>query len=299
MRSASWRGTRRSDIAGLAGKPASQPEGPGSIAYGRWNEGGQDQVTRRGAERSRLSARRKVSPAPPPGRTGGRRWRRAVLGLLLGVLLLPSVLIAAFRFVPVPATPLMAVRAAQGYGWEHEWVPLRQMSPALARAVAASEDNLFCGERLGFDEAAMLGQVAAWWRGARPRGASTITMQVAKNVFLWPGRDIVRKLAEAALTPQIALAWPKQRVMEVYLNSVEFGPGIYGAEAASQHFFHRPAARLTPQQAARLAVVLPSPLHWSAADPSPYVMARAAVILRRVEELGPRLACLGPTVDSK
>ena len=248
-----------------------------------------------------MSLRRKDPPAPAAaGRTGvRRRWRRAVLGLLLGVLLLPSVFVLAFRFVPVPATPLMAIRAAQGYGWQHDWVPLGQMSPALARAVVASEDNLFCAERLGFDEAALLGQVAAWWRGARPRGASTITMQVAKNVFLWPGRDVVRKLAEAALTPQIALAWPKQRVMEVYLNSVEFGPGIYGAEAASQHFFRRPASRLTPQQAARLAVVLPNPLRWSAANPGPYIAARAAVILRRMEELGPRLACLAPAGDDR
>ena len=243
--------------------------------------------------------RGKGHPAPPQGRTGGRRWRRVVLGLLLGAILLPSVLVLAFRFVPVPATPLMAIRAAQGYGWQHDWVPLGQMSPTLARAVVASEDNLFCAERLGFDEAALLGQVAAWWRGARPRGASTITMQVAKNVFLWPGRDILRKLAEAALTPQIALAWPKQRVMEVYLNSVEFGPGIYGAEAASQHFFHRPASRLTPQQAARLAVVLPNPLHWSATDPGSTIAARAAVILRRAEELGPRLACLAPATDAR
>ena len=234
---------------------------------------------------------------PPPGRTGGRRWRRVVLGLLLGVLLLPSVLVLAFRFVPVPATPLMVIRAAQGYGWQHDWVPLGQMSPALARAVVASEDNLFCAERLGFDEAALLGQIAAWWRGERPRGASTITMQVAKNVFLWPGRDILRKLAEAALTPQIALAWPKQRVMEVYFYSVDFGPGIYGAEAAARAFFGNPASRLTPQQAARLAVVLPNPLHRSAANPGRDVAARATVILRRIEELGPRLACLGPAGD--
>lgn len=220
-------------------------------------------------------------------------------GLLLGLMLLPSVLVLAFRFVPIPVTPLMALRAAQGYGLQHDWVPLERIAPALARAVVAAEDNLFCGEPLGFDETALLGQAAAWWRGARPRGASTITMQVAKNVFLWPGRDIVRKLAEAALTPQIALAWPKRRVLEVYLNSVEFGPGVYGAEAASQRFFHRPAAQLTPLQAARLAVVLPNPLHWSAVQPSPYLAARAATILRRAEALGPRLACLAPAADAK
>lgn len=216
-----------------------------------------------------------------------------MLAVLLGPMLLLSMLVLVFRFVPVPLTPLMVIRLAQGHELHHDWVPLERMSPALARAVVASEDNLFCEQRLGFDEAALRDQVAAWWRGERPRGASTITMQVAKNVFLWPGRDLVRKAVEVVLTPQIALLWPKRRVLEVYLNSVEFGPGVYGAEAASQRFFQRPAARLTPVQAAKLAVVLPSPLHWSAARPGSYVLERTRTILRRVEELGPLLACTG------
>jgi monofunctional biosynthetic peptidoglycan transglycosylase len=134
-------------------------------------------------------------------------------------------------------------------------------------------------------------QITAWWHGERPRGASTVTMQVAKNVFLWPGRDVVRKLIEATLTPQIALLWPKRRVLEVYLNSVEFGPGIYGVEAASQLYFQRHASALTPLEAARLAVILPDPLHWSAAHPGLYVAERAQIILRRAAELGPLLAC--------
>jgi monofunctional biosynthetic peptidoglycan transglycosylase len=206
-------------------------------------------------------------------------------------MLLLSTLVLLFRFVPVPATPLMMVRLAQGYELHHDWVPLNQIAPALARAVVASEDNLFCGQALGFDGKATQDQVAAWWRGERPRGASTITMQVAKNVFLWPGRDLVRKGMEAVLTPQIALLWPKRRVLEVYLNSVEFGPGVYGAEAASQRFFHRPATQLTPMQAAQLAVVLPAPLHWSAARPGRYVRDRAQIILRRIEDLGAMLGC--------
>ncbi len=206
-------------------------------------------------------------------------------------MLLLSTLVLLFRFVPVPATPLMVVRLAQGYELHHDWVPLDQIAPALARAVVASEDNLFCGQALGFDGKAMQDQVAAWWRGERPRGASTITMQVAKNVFLWPGRDMLRKGIEAVLTPQIALLWPKRRVLEVYLNSVEFGPGVYGAEAASQRFFHRPATQLTPVQAAQLAVVLPAPLHWSAARPGRYVRDRAQTIVRRIEDLGGMLGC--------
>ena len=128
--------------------------------------------------------------------------------------------------------------------------------------------NLFCREQLGFDEDALGEQLDAWWGGERARGASTITMQTARNLLLWPGRDVVRKAIEAWLTPQIALLWPKRRVLEVYLNSVEFGPGIYGAEAAARQYFHRSAAELSTDQALRLAVILPSPLKWSAVRPA-------------------------------
>jgi monofunctional glycosyltransferase len=216
------------------------------------------------------------------------RWLKR---LLLVLLLAPPALILAFRFLPVPATPLMLLRAAQGYGWQKDWVPYARIDPALARAVIASEDNRFCEQWLGFDLPALRGQFEAALEGERPRGASTITMQVAKNLFLWPGRDPVRKVLEAWLTPQIALLWPKQRVLEVYLNIVEFGPGIYGAEAASRAFFNRPAAQLTDSQAARLAVVLPAPLEWSAAQPGPYVAGRAETIRRRMGQLGPLTDC--------
>jgi len=223
-------------------------------------------------------------------RGGWRLWlRRAALLLLLG----PPLLILVFRFVPPPLTPLMALRAAQGYGLSKDWVSYDRIAPALPRSVIAAEDNTFCEQSLGFDIGALRGQITAALEGERPRGASTITMQVAKNLFLWPGRDPLRKVLEAWLTPQIALLWPKRRVLEVYLNIVEFGPGIYGAEAAARSFFGRSAAQLSAQQAALLAVVLPNPLQRSAAEPGPALRERAGLIRRRVGQLGPLLDCAG------
>lgn len=216
------------------------------------------------------------------------RWLRQ--GLLLA-LLAPPLLILAYRFIPPPVTPLMLIRAVQGHAMQRDWVPYAAMAPALARSVIASEDNLFCRQALGFDFGALREQAQAWWDGDRPRGASTITMQTAKNLLLWPGRDPLRKAVEAWLTPQVALLWPRQRVLEVYLNIVEFGPGVYGAEAAAQAFFDKPAARLTQREAALLAAVLPSPLNWSAAAPTANLRQRAANIERRVAQLGPLLDC--------
>ncbi len=212
---------------------------------------------------------------------------RAALAVLLG----PLLLILLFRFVPVPLTPLMVVRLAQGYDLNQHWVFYNDIAPDLVRAVVASENNLFCREHLGIDDGALVEQFGVWWRGERPRGASTITMQTTRNVLLWPGRDIVRKAIEAWLTPQIALLWPKQRVLEVYLNIVEFGPGVYGVEAAARHYFNTHADKLTGDQAARLAVILPNPLEWSASSPSPYVMERARIIRRRVGQITPLLDC--------
>jgi monofunctional biosynthetic peptidoglycan transglycosylase len=219
-----------------------------------------------------------------------RAWqilRRIAAALLLG----PPLLILLFRFVPVPLTPLMVIRAVEGYGMHHRWVPYDRIAPAAARSLIASEDNLFCRETFGFDTAALQDQIAVWRHGGRPRGASTITMQVARNLLLWQGRDWARKLLEAWLTPQVALLWPKQRVLAVYLNIVEFGPGVFGIEAAAERFFHRSAASLTDAEAARLVAVLPAPLEWSAVRPDAHVLSREAVIRRRVEQLGPLLDC--------
>ena len=207
------------------------------------------------------------------------------------LIVVPLALILVFRFVPPPVTPLMVIRLIQGHPLRHQWVAYDHISPVLAHALIASEDNLFCEEPLGFDIAAVRGQVEAWEDGKRPRGASTITMQTAKNLLLWPGRDPIRKAIEAWLTPQVALLWPKRRVLEVYLNIVEFGPGIYGAEEAAQHFFRKSATDLTPREAAQLVSVLPRPLVWIASPPGPYVRLRAGVIERRITQIRPLLGC--------
>ena len=224
-------------------------------------------------------------------RPRARRFRTLLGSTILALLAGPLVAILLFRVLPPPVTPLMLIRLAEGQGLRKDWVPYAEIAPALADAVIAAEDNLFCRQMLGFDTEAIGGQIEAWWQGERPRGASTITMQTAKNLLLWPGRDPLRKLLEAWLTPQIALLWPKRRVLEVYLNIVEFGPGIYGAEAAARAFFAKPASDLSTREAALLAAVLPNPLEWSAARPGPYVRQRVATIARRIPQIRPLLDC--------
>jgi len=232
-----------------------------------------------------------AAPAGPALRTRGGRLRRILLRLLLVLLLAPPALLLIYRFLPPPLTPLMLIRLVEGEGLRKDWQPLSRIAPALPEAVVAAEDNRFC-EHWGFDWPALEGELESYLAGERPRGASTITMQTAKNLFLWPERSLLRKLLEAALTPQIALLWPKRRVIEVYLNIVEFGPGIYGAEAAAQSYFGKPAAALGRREAALLAAVLPSPRTSSPARPSAYLQQRAGIILTRIEQLGPMLDCV-------
>jgi monofunctional biosynthetic peptidoglycan transglycosylase len=172
----------------------------------------------------------------------------------------------------------MVERMFEGKGLRHEWRPIRQISPHLVESVIAAEDSGFCDHH-GFDFEAM--QKAAEANARHPgkvRGGSTISQQTAKNVFLWPGRDYVRKGLEAGYTVLVETFWGKRRIMEMYLNAVEWGPGLYGAEAASQAYFHVSADRLTPDQASRLAAVLPSPLKWKAVRPGRYVARRSARI---------------------
>lgn len=201
------------------------------------------------------------------------------------VLLLSVFLVTLFRDVPPPATPLMLLRLAQGYGIEKRWRDLDRISPFLLKAVIAGEDQKFCLHR-GFDREAI---EAAWERyqsgRGKLRGASTISMQTAKNVFLWPGRDWLRKGLEAYFTALIERAWGKQRIIEIYLNVVEWGPGIYGAEAAAKHYFNKSAAELSPHEAVRLAAVLPDPLDRSAAPPGPEVTARSRFLVEQIPAL--------------
>ncbi len=196
---------------------------------------------------------------------------------MLFAVLLPPAQVAVTRLVPPPPTALMLIRLAQGRGYDQRWRPLSAISPALARAVVAAEDARFC-EHDGFDWEALREAAARNAEGGRLRGGSTISQQTAKNVFLWPSRDYLRKGLEAGYTVLIETLWGKRRILEVYLNVVEWGPGVYGAEAAAQRDFHEGADRLTPAQAARLAAVLPSPLRWSARRPGGGVRRRAGRI---------------------
>lgn len=222
-----------------------------------------------------------------------QRLVRGLVLALLALVLAPPVLTVLYAFVPVPATPLMVLRLFQGYGWHRTWVPLGQISPAVPRSVIAAEDNLFCSHD-GVDWKAWNTAYARWQAGRRSKGASTISMQTAKNLFLWPGRSPVRKALEIPLTYLLEGLMGKPRILEIYLNVAEWGPGVYGIEAAARHHFKTSAKRLTPQQAALLAAILPNPLHWSARNPGPYVRQRAYLIQRRSYQLGPMLLCAQP-----
>ncbi|WEK57326.1 MAG: monofunctional biosynthetic peptidoglycan transglycosylase [Candidatus Brevundimonas phytovorans] len=210
------------------------------------------------------------------------RKRRPLLTLLLILALIPVGGVVLHRFVPPLFTILMVQQAAAGHGMDYRWRSLDHISPRLVEAVIASEDARFC-QHHGFDveaiQKAMAANERAEQRGSdKRRGASTISQQTAKNVFLWPSRDWVRKGLEVGYTGLIEAVWGKRRIMEMYLNVAEWAPGVYGAEAASQHWFHKSAENLTTREAARLAAILPSPRRYRAADPSPYVRRRASRI---------------------
>ena len=208
----------------------------------------------------------------------GRRLRNLFVTLLAILVVGPVVIVAVYRFLPPPITILMIERLAQGHGLDHRWRPLSQMSPALPRAAIAAEDARFC-EHHGFDVRAI--EKAIQHDQRRPnaiRGGSTISQQTAKNVFLWPERSWVRKGFEAYFTVLIEALWGKRRIMEVYLNTVEMGPGLYGVEAAAHHYFGVSARDVDAAQAARLIAILPSPLKWQAVDPGPYVRRRSGRI---------------------
>ena len=201
--------------------------------------------------------------------------RRPVLTVVLVLvgLVLTSVLV--HRLVPPPATFLMVTRVFEGEGLSYRWRSLDHISPRLVEAVIASEDSTFCAHH-GFDMKAIEKALKANGRGGRIRGGSTISQQTAKNVFLWPGRDWIRKGLEAGYTVLIETLWGKRRIVEVYLNVAEWAPGVYGAEAAARHWFGKSASDLSAREAARLAAILPSPRRYNASSPGPYVRRRAS-----------------------
>jgi monofunctional biosynthetic peptidoglycan transglycosylase len=202
-----------------------------------------------------------------------------VLGAVF-LLIGPILVAAAYRFVPPPLTYLMVQRTFEGRGFDRHWRSLDHISPTLVRAVIASEDSGFCRHH-GFDfkaiEKAMKNNER---RPNRLKGGSTISQQTAKNVFLWPGRTYVRKGLEAYFTVLIETMWGKRRIMEVYLNSIEWGPGVYGAEAAARKNFGVGADRLSAVQSARLAAILPKPLAWRADRPGPRMRTKSSRVVR-------------------
>lgn len=204
-----------------------------------------------------------------------------VIGCLLAVLLLPVGLIAVYRYLSPPITPLMVIRLFEGEGINKDWVPLNRMSPDVGRAVIALEDTAFCSHS-GFDWGEVASAVEDRLKGEPLRGASTISMQTAKNLFLWPDRHVTRKLLEAPLTVLIETLWDKRRILEVYLNVIEWGPGIYGVEAASHTYFGKSASQISRGEAALLAAVLPNPRRWSPARPTNYIRKRARTALTRL-----------------
>ena len=218
--------------------------------------------------------------------------KKIVIGIVVAFFASTILSVAVLRYVPVWCTPLMFIRLGQQLGrgeqvrWHHEWVPIEEIAPALPVAVMASEDARFL-EHNGFDFKAI--EHAAMRNIKHPEkrkmGASTISQQTAKNVFLWPGRSWLRKGFEVYFTTLIEVMWTKERIMEVYLNSIEMGDGIYGAEAVAQQHFRTTASQLSRQQCALIAVTLPSPLRFNSARPTPYLLKRQKRILHEMSFL--------------
>jgi len=221
-----------------------------------------------------------------------RRLLKWLLAVLIAAVLLTALPVLLLRWWHPPTSAFMLRSAYQawsaherGYRTQYEWVDLEQISANAALAVIASEDQQF-PFHAGFDLKSIRQAVRANARGHHIRGASTISQQVAKNLFLSPDRSYLRKAVEAYFTVLIELFWPKERILEVYLNIAEFGHGVFGVEAASRHFFHHSAARLTRPESALLAAVLPNPRLMHIERPSAYVASRVEWILGQMKDLG-------------
>lgn len=226
------------------------------------------------------------------------RRREKILWLLpriaAGVLFTVLAVILLYRFVNPPFSNPMIVAKLTGHTIRHKWVPLERISPNLVRAVVTSEDGRFCSH-WGVDWAEVGNAIdKAEDSGNGPRGASTIPMQAVKNLFLWQSRSYVRKAIEAPLAYIASFFWPKHRMIEIYLNIAEWGPGVFGAEAAARHHFGTTAARLSSWQAAHLAAALPNPHARNAGRPGPLTRRIARIMQGRVRRYGAPLDCIYP-----
>lgn len=216
------------------------------------------------------------------------RWIKKAILWFLGLSIL-SVIV--FKWVPIPFTPLMVTRVIEfkldgdDAIYSHTWVPLKDISPNLQKAVIASEDGTFLTHH-GFDFKAMQKAFKNNSKGKKIKGGSTISQQTAKNVFLWQGRSYLRKALEAYFTILIELIWGKERIMEVYLNSIEMGNGVYGAQEAARHWYSKTANDLTQREAAGIAAILPNPRKYKASNSSSYINKRKDKIIRIMRHLG-------------
>ena len=222
-----------------------------------------------------------------------RRLLLALAKMAVALVVLSVLAVLVLRFVPPVTSAFMVTRYAEGVFGGHaytaidyRWVNWKKISPQMQLAAVAAEDQKF-PDHFGFDFEAMADAFEDMEDGGRVRGASTISQQVAKNLFLWKGKSFFRKGIEAGFTVLIETLWPKERILEVYLNIAEFGDGVYGVEAAAQRYFGKAAAKLSSREAARLAAVLPNPKRFKAAAPSAYVERRTARIERQMRNLGP------------
>jgi monofunctional glycosyltransferase len=240
------------------------------------------------AKKPRKRAPAKKAVPAPPQPSALRMWLRLFARLTMGAAGALLTLIVLFTVINPPTTPYQLAEGWRLSGVKQEWRALEDISPYMARSVIAAEDANFC-LHWGFDMSAIRAALAE----GEGRGASTISQQTVKNVFLWQGRSWVRKALEAGITPVAELIWTKRRMVEIYLNVAEFGSGVFGAEAAAQHYYGISAAELTATQAARLAALLPSPKRWSPDDA--HVRKRAAQIIDGAAtiEVDGRAACLG------
>ncbi|TAN05209.1 MAG: monofunctional biosynthetic peptidoglycan transglycosylase [Rhodanobacteraceae bacterium] len=235
-----------------------------------------------------------MTGAPDTSRRGtrARRWLHRLGWLVLAFIVVTWLPVLILRFVP-PVTSAYMIERKLSQTWHgnhaftihYHWVPWKRIAPVAPLAMVAGEDQTFPFNH-GFDIASIRSAIEVADAGGRLRGASTITQQTARNLFLWSGGGFFRKGLEAYFTVLIDVTWPKRRILEVYANIAELGNGIYGVEAAAQTYFHEPASRLTSHQAALLAAVLPDPRGWHANQPSAYVQRRAAWIEQQMRQLG-------------
>jgi monofunctional biosynthetic peptidoglycan transglycosylase len=220
-----------------------------------------------------------------------RQWLRIVACLPLAAVAFVVTIIIGYRFIDPPLSAFMAGHAMAGEKIRHQWVDMSDISRRLPVALIVSEDANFC-DHWGVDWSAVETALDEANSGRRQRGASTIAMQTAKNLFLWPGRSYVRKVLEVPLAYAMTALWPKRRMLEIYMNIAEWGPGIFGAEAAARHHFKKSAAKLTRFEAALLAASLPNPRLRNAGRPGPTTRRLASIVQKRMLAAGPWVRCI-------